>query len=175
MITSAYPVGQPFADPPSEAFATFAVAIEAGAISIKTVAIPRGILMPENSTELTRRRMLQSAGFALTAASAFAVIGLTGPGAAPADAAVTAGTDPETDFDESYLGRRIQSRPATGHQHQHHSSHAILIDGQALHAMQNADGTWVSVIHHYQTYRTPRALARAAVTKLQGATLLPLN
>ncbi|MCX5208395.1 tyrosinase cofactor [Kitasatospora sp. NBC_00240] len=127
--------------------------------------------MPENSTELTRRRMLQSAGIALTAAAAFTAIGLTGPAAAPAGAAVTAGSDPETDFDETYLGRRIQSRPANGHQH--HSSHAVLIDGQELHAMQNADGTWVSVIDHYRTHRTPRALARAAATKLQGATLLP--
>lgn len=40
--------------------------------------------------------------------------------------------------------------------------------------MRNADGTWISVVNHYQTFATPRALARAAVNDLQGATLVPI-
>lgn len=134
--------------------------------------------MPEDSTELTRRRMLQGAGFALTATVGFAVIGLTGPAAASPGATDNTGGDPEADFDETYRGRRIQGRSAAGHQHHaghQHGGHAVLIDGRELHAMQNADGTWISVINHYQTYRTPRALARAAVISLQGASLLPLS
>ncbi len=40
--------------------------------------------------------------------------------------------------------------------------------------MRNADSTWVSVINHYETFTTPRAVARAAVIELQGARLVPL-
>lgn len=133
--------------------------------------------MPEDSTELTRRRMLLGAGFALTATAGFAAIGLTGPAATSAGATDATGGDPQVDFDETYRGRRIQGWSATGHQHHsghQHGGHIVLIDGQELHAMQNADGTWVSVMNHYQTYRTPRALARAAVINLQGASLLPI-
>ncbi|GAA2794975.1 tyrosinase cofactor [Kitasatospora paracochleata] len=137
--------------------------------------------MPENTTELTRRRMLQGAGVALSAAAGLTVIGLTGPAAAAdpahteADAAHDGhdGHDTGGGFDEVYRGRRIQGRPAA--EHQHHGGWTVLIDGQELHAMQNADGTWISVVNHYQPYRTPRALARAAVTDLQGATLLPIG
>lgn len=50
----------------------------------------------------------------------------------------------------------------------------MRIDGDELHMMRNADGTWISVVNHYQTFATPRALARAAVNDLQGATLVPI-
>ena len=40
--------------------------------------------------------------------------------------------------------------------------------------MRNADGTWISVVNHYETFATPRAVARAAVLELQGAQLVPL-
>lgn len=50
----------------------------------------------------------------------------------------------------------------------------MLIDGEPLHMMRNADGTWISVVNHYQTFSTPRALARAAVNELQGAALVPI-
>ncbi|MCX5126804.1 tyrosinase family oxidase copper chaperone [Streptomyces sp. NBC_00347] len=140
--------------------------------------------MPEDSTELTRRRMLLGTGGTLAAAG-LAVLGLAGPAAEPARA--TEATDAETDFDETYHGRRIRGTSAAGDQllsarrkphaarHQNHGSQTILIDGQELHAMRNADGTWISVIHHYQTFGSPRALARAAVIELQGASLLPLG
>ncbi|MER5485541.1 tyrosinase cofactor [Streptomyces sp. NPDC002812] len=138
--------------------------------------------MPEDSTELTRRRMLLGTGGALAGAG-LAVLGLTGAAAEPARATEATGADAgtETDFDETYRGRRIRGTSAPGHQHhaaaghQNHGSQTILIDGQELHAMRNADGTWISVIHHYQTFSSPRALARAAVVELQGAPLLPLG
>ncbi|MFD4584929.1 tyrosinase cofactor [Streptomyces sp. NPDC087659] len=83
-------------------------------------------------------------------------------------------------FDEVYKGRRIQGGPAHdgGHGGGHHGGHGagytVRIDGEELHVMRNADGTWISVINHYEPQSTPRALARAAVTELQGAALVPL-
>ncbi|MFD9790016.1 tyrosinase cofactor [Streptomyces sp. NPDC059070] len=78
-------------------------------------------------------------------------------------------------FDEVYQGRRIQGAPAQGGAHSgHHGGYQVLIDGKELHVMQNGDGTWISVVNHYETFATPHAVARAAVVELQGATLVPL-
>ncbi|MBB1243292.1 tyrosinase cofactor [Streptomyces durbertensis] len=100
-------------------------------------------------------------------------------------------------FDEVYRGRRIKGTPTTddgghhdphaGHEgHSGHGGHAghggqahdfgyrVTVDGEELHVMRNADGTWISVVNHYETYPEPRALARAAVVELQGAALVPL-
>ncbi|MEU2629105.1 tyrosinase cofactor [Kitasatospora sp. NPDC007106] len=122
--------------------------------------------------ELTRRRMLQGAGVALTAAVGTAVLGLVGPTGTPAAAAGPGGHDT---FDEVYRGRRIQGRPAaSGHHHHHGADYTVQIDGEELHVMRNADGTWISVVNHYQPHQTPLALARAAVVELQGATLVPI-
>ncbi|MFE2687201.1 tyrosinase family oxidase copper chaperone, partial [Streptomyces mirabilis] len=49
------------------------------------------------------------------------------------------------------------------------------LDGVELHVMQNADGSWISVVSHYDPVPTPRAAARAAVVELQGAPLVPLG
>ncbi len=132
--------------------------------------------MSENTirtSELTRRRMLQGAAVALTAAAGTALIGLTGPTDRPAVAAGLAGSD---EFDELFQGRRIQGRPLPGGGggHHHGGGYAVLIDGRPLHMMRNADGTWISVVNHYQTFTTPRGLARAAVRELRGATLVPV-
>ncbi|GAA0659121.1 tyrosinase cofactor [Kitasatospora atroaurantiaca] len=126
-----------------------------------------------HATELTRRRMLQGAAVALTAAAGTAVLGLTGPANGPASAAGLGASD---EFDEAYRGRRIQGRPAhgAGGEHHHGGGYTVLIDGEPLHMMRNADGTWISVVNHYQTFSTPRALARAAVNELQGAALVPI-
>ncbi|MFD5427516.1 tyrosinase cofactor [Streptomyces sp. NPDC127084] len=83
-------------------------------------------------------------------------------------------------FDEVYLGRRIQGKPAShsGGHHGHGSGHGgytVLVDGKELHVMRNADGTWISVVNHYEPHPTPRAVARAAVVELQGAALVPLD
>ncbi|MFD7016179.1 tyrosinase cofactor [Streptomyces sp. NPDC059928] len=76
-------------------------------------------------------------------------------------------------FDEVFQGRRIQGAPGSGHMH-HGGGYGVRIDGQELHVMQNADGTWISVVNHYEPFATPRAVARAAVVELQGAALVPL-
>lgn len=76
-------------------------------------------------------------------------------------------------FDEVYQGRRIVGKPATG-EHAAHGGFSASIDGKELHLMQNADGTWISVVNHYETFATPLAVTRAAVDKLRGAVLVPI-
>ncbi|EPH40772.1 tyrosinase cofactor [Streptomyces aurantiacus] len=111
-------------------------------------------------------------------ASAAAGLAFTGSARAAAPAAHSGPADQPGSFDEVYLGRRIQGGPTGGHGGGHHGDHgdgyAIRIDGDDLHIMRNADGTWISVINHYEPRATPRALARAAVVELQGAALVPL-
>ncbi|GHH67824.1 apotyrosinase chaperone MelC1 [Kitasatospora indigofera] len=124
-----------------------------------------------HASELTRRRMLQGAAVALTAAAGTVVLGVTGPAGGQATAA---GPEASDEFDEVFKGRRIQGRPVQGGGHHHTAGYTVLVDGEELHMMRNADGTWISVVNHYQTFPTPRALARAAVQELQGATLVPL-
>jgi hypothetical protein len=119
--------------------------------------------------DITRRRALTAAAAVAATASAVAL-------AAPA--ATAAGRHDHTapdSFDEVYKGRRIQGGPATGggHHHEHGGGYAVFVDGVQLHVMQNADGTWISVVSHYAPVATPRAAARAAVDELQGAPLLP--
>ncbi|MDQ1042882.1 tyrosinase cofactor [Streptomyces sp. V4I2] len=80
-------------------------------------------------------------------------------------------------FFEVYKGRRIQGRPAAGGGHHHGTGHgtghAVFVDGVELHVMRNADGSWISVVSHYDPVTIPRAGAHAAVDELQGAALLP--
>ncbi|WP_225803910.1 tyrosinase cofactor [Streptomyces sp. NK15101] len=126
-------------------------------------------------SSITRRRAL---GVAAGAAGAVTVLAQAGPAAAsaPRAAAPAADSDPAS-FDEVYRGRRIQGGPAHGGHHggHHGGGYSVTIDGQELHVMRNADGTWISVINHYEPVATPRALARAAVRELQGAPLVPLT
>ncbi|MHC5705339.1 tyrosinase [Streptomyces sp. PKU-MA01144] len=133
----------------------------------------------------TRRRALgvaagTAAGLA-AAGAAHAAMRSTGPQPQGAHGA----TAVPGSFDEVYQGRRIQGGPTHdgghggGHGGGHHGDHGagytVRIDGEELHVMRNADGTWISVINHYEPRATPRALARAAVTELQGAALVPLD
>ncbi|KOV64204.1 apotyrosinase chaperone MelC1 [Streptomyces sp. MMG1121] len=120
--------------------------------------------------DISRRR-------ALTAAAALAATATVATVVAPAASAADHEHPmpmPGT-FDEVYKGRRIQGRPMSGggHHHEHGGGFEVLIDGVQLHLMQNADGTWISVISHYDPVSTPRAAARTAVDELQGAPLLP--
>ncbi|AIR96571.1 apotyrosinase chaperone MelC1 [Streptomyces glaucescens] len=128
--------------------------------------------------ELSRRRALGAAAALAAAAGTQAVAApaATAAGHHPGPSTAATGHHPGTpaSFDEVYKGRRIQGRPAAGGHHQHHGGgYAVLIDGVELHVMQNADGSWISVVSHYDPVPTPRAAARAAVDELQGARLLP--
>lgn len=121
----------------------------------------------------TRRRAL-TAGAALAAAAGASA--LLAPGASAAPHSHEGSLEP---FDEVYKGRRIQGRPAAmehgagGHRHDHGGGYAVFVDGVRLHVMRNADGSWISVVSHYDPVPGPRAAARAAVDELQGAALLP--
>ncbi|MEV6684321.1 tyrosinase cofactor [Streptomyces sp. NPDC051130] len=137
--------------------------------------------------KITRRQALGTTAGALTVlglagATAYAAdtdsrAAISAGNAGPAGTARTAGT--AGTIDEVYQGRRIQITPATGGAHHggHHSAGlpAVRIDGRELHVMQNADGTWISVVNHYETFSDPLSLARAAVRELQGAALVPMG
>ncbi|MCZ7456653.1 apotyrosinase chaperone MelC1 [Streptomyces sp. WMMC940] len=126
---------------------------------------------------ITRRQAL---GVAAGAAAGLAAAGAAHAAVQPAEPRPQGATAAPGSFDEVYKGRRIQGGPTHdgGHGGGHHGGHGagytVRIDGEELHVMRNADGTWISVINHYEPRATPKALARAAVTELQGAALVPL-
>lgn len=121
---------------------------------------------------ITRRQALGTSAGALTALGLAAAATSASASATPAQSTPTdAGT-----VDEVYKGRRIQITPGGGGHHGGHHSPGqptVRIDGRELHVMRNADGTWISVVNHYETFADPTSLARAAVRELQGATLAP--
>ncbi|MFD5430174.1 tyrosinase cofactor [Streptomyces sp. NPDC127084] len=151
---------------------------------------------------LTRRDMVRGAtlavaGAALAAPAAVAVAtgarsadpqgtGHHGAGTAHAEArtAKARAADVPEPFDEVYLGRHIEGWPAEEGDGGHHQSQAapqdpvefvVRVDDDELHVMRNADGSWISVVNHYETHRTPRDAARAAVRELHGASLVPVT
>ncbi|MDJ0346191.1 tyrosinase cofactor [Streptomyces sp. H10-C2] len=134
-------------------------------------------------SDLTRRRVLRRGAMAV-AGAAFTATALSTPVALAArrgdepeaGGARSAGSGGPAAFDEIYQGRRIRGQATHGGGHHHGGpGYAVLIDGKELHVMQNADGTWISVINHYETFTSPRTVARAAVKELQGATLVPMS
>ncbi|MEV6674324.1 tyrosinase cofactor [Streptomyces sp. NPDC051162] len=79
-------------------------------------------------------------------------------------------------FDEIYQGRHIVGKAAEpGSMSAHHGGDfSVFIDDRELHIMRLGDGTWISVVNHYLPLDDPRDLARTAVEKLRGATLVPM-
>jgi hypothetical protein len=70
-------------------------------------------------------------------------------------------------IDEVYRGRRIIAYlPTVG------TVPPVYIDGVELHVMTLRNGTYTSVMNHYQTFDTLLQTARAAVDNLRGAALL---
>ncbi|MFF8727227.1 tyrosinase family oxidase copper chaperone [Streptomyces sp. NPDC015171] len=75
--------------------------------------------------------------------------------------------DDGSSFDETYRGRRIQGVlvPVVGRRAAD-GEWQITIDGRPLHLMRRADGSWLSMVDHYTSYRTPQEAARAAVDEI---------
>ncbi|MGR4849993.1 tyrosinase family oxidase copper chaperone [Streptomyces sp. LARHCF252] len=76
------------------------------------------------------------------------------------------GVRKDTAFAETYRGRRIGVAwtPPNGPAGQ--GRWHVTVDGRLLHLMRRADGTWLSMVDHYCSYRTPLEAARAAVDAL---------
>ncbi|MFF0969550.1 tyrosinase family oxidase copper chaperone [Streptomyces sp. NPDC003703] len=88
------------------------------------------------------------------------------PGAAPGTGTSPWSTPGGTAFDETYRGRRIRGvwtpeRGAGGT-----GQWYVTVDGRPLHLMRRADGTWLSMVDHYGSYRTPLEAARGAVDEM---------
>jgi hypothetical protein len=76
--------------------------------------------------------------------------------------------------EETYKGRHIAIAPAGGPRAAG-ALPRVLIDGAELHVMANADGTYTSIVTHYETHRTLRGAARAAVDELGSARLVHVH
>ncbi|MFR0352679.1 tyrosinase family oxidase copper chaperone [Streptomyces sediminimaris] len=111
---------------------------------------------------VTRRRLLASA-------AALALGPLVGASRAPRALTGSEGSrdGPERAFDEVYRGRHIKGTPpAAGVCGAAGRGWLVTVDGHPLHLMRRADGTWLTMVDHYSSYRTSLAATRAAVDEL---------
>ncbi|MEV6419309.1 tyrosinase family oxidase copper chaperone [Streptomyces sp. NPDC051662] len=107
-------------------------------------------------------------------------------GAVAGGPARSAESEDDRAFEEMYRGRRIRiGRTGTAHPGSVTAVSAapdvsalsppsppdIRIDGRPLQVMRRADGGYLSVVNHYESFPTPLAAARAAVRDLRGAQL----
>ncbi|MGE7383992.1 tyrosinase family oxidase copper chaperone [Streptomyces sp. NPDC004126] len=135
---------------------------------------------------ITRRDMMRAAlttAVVVGTSAAVAPIVLADP--ARPDAPAGTGTAPAGQgplpggFDEVYRGRRIQGGPVAVRYASARGAAApasgpgieISIDGRPLHVMRRADGSYLSLVNHYQSFPTPLEVARAAVDEIGTAQL----
>ena len=79
-----------------------------------------------------------------------------------------------SDFDEMYRGRRIRGlkdtadgvRLAGAARASDAGRWQVTVDDRPLHVMRRADGSYLTMVDHYQSYPTPLDAARAAVDEL---------
>ncbi|MEU9290855.1 tyrosinase family oxidase copper chaperone [Streptomyces sp. NPDC048275] len=80
------------------------------------------------------------------------------PGAGPAPG--------DTVFDQTYRGRRIRGVWIPASSAAEDGRWHVTVDDRPLYLMRRADGTWLSMVDHYCSYRTPLEAARAAIDEL---------
>ncbi|MEU9959037.1 tyrosinase family oxidase copper chaperone [Streptomyces sp. NPDC050982] len=106
----------------------------------------------------------------------------------PAESEAEFETGLASGFDEMYRGRRIRGvKDATGAADTANTDGAasgvrrvgaagpgpggqwrVTVDDRPLHLMRRADGGYLTMVDHYQSYPTPLAAARGAVDELGG-------
>ncbi|MCM2389196.1 tyrosinase cofactor [Streptomyces albipurpureus] len=141
--------------------------------------------LPDRTTTrfLSRRILLRTAfTFGVVAGTAGALAPIIARGR-PANAPRrgVAGPPGLERFAEMYRGRRIEgsatvlvpvrgprTRPAVAVAL---PSVEVRIDGRPLHVMRRADGSYLSLVNHYESFPTLREVARAAVDELGAAQL----
>ncbi|MHC5256619.1 tyrosinase family oxidase copper chaperone [Streptomyces sp. UC4497] len=84
------------------------------------------------------------------------------------------GPAPEAEaFDEMYLGRRIVGTLPAGPGAAGAGAWQVTVDGEPLHLMRRADGTYLSMVDHYAAHPTALGAAKAAVAELGDQKLRP--
>ncbi|MGW6772678.1 tyrosinase family oxidase copper chaperone [Streptomyces sp. NPDC055037] len=156
------------------------------------VGVP-GAAATEPSGRGRPRRELLRAVFTLGVVAGTAAVlapvlraGREAVGAAAGSPAGSTETEAGGVLDEMYRGRRIQiGRSGTAYPGSLAAVPAgsdvsalsppslpdIRIDGRPLRLMRRADGGYLSMVNHYESFPTPLAAARAAVRDLKGAQL----
>ncbi|WP_327665339.1 tyrosinase family oxidase copper chaperone [Streptomyces sp. NBC_00498] len=76
-------------------------------------------------------------------------------------------------FDETYLGRRIVGTLPAGPEAAGAGAWQVTVDGEPLHLMRRADGTYLSMVDHYAAHPTALAAVKAAVAELGDQKLRP--
>jgi hypothetical protein len=126
---------------------------------------PVGSERPVDPEDRSRRYVMRGMVALVVAAAAIPVVAASRPPLA--DDTVADPRDTGDTFEETYRGRRIRGTWAgTGRAGYDAGEWHVTVDGRPLHLMKRADGTYLSMVDHYQSYPTPLAAARAAVDEL---------
>ncbi|MFI2191307.1 tyrosinase family oxidase copper chaperone [Streptomyces coeruleorubidus] len=136
--------------------------VDIGAVSVGAAGAAPGPPRPRTE-QATRRDAVR--GLAAGALAAVMVPFATAsrprrPGPAPGNAVL------DTHFDQTYSGRRIRGVWIPERGTAEAGRWQVSVDGRPLHLMRRADGTWLSMVDHYCSYRSPLEAARAAVDQL---------
>jgi hypothetical protein len=104
----------------------------------------------------------------LVAVSAVPVVAASRPSGG--DEVVSDQRDVADTFEETYRGHHIHGVYSVAGRAAYDSGQwHVTVDGRPLHLMRRADGSYLSMVDHYESYATPLAAARAAVDELGAA------
>ncbi|RZB14706.1 tyrosinase [Streptomyces sp. F001] len=121
---------------------------------------------PSGTTRRDLALGLRACALTAALASAVAVFRPWRPGAGPWNA------PGDAVFAQTYRGRRIRGVWIPARSAAEGGRWHVTVDGRPLHLMRRADGTWLSMVDHYCSYRTPLEAARATVDELGPGRLL---